>query len=335
MTTVEHYEVGCICALWEETVALRSFLDKETPCPEIPSSSTSSQDKNAYTTGVLSNHHIVIGSLPQGSYGVSQATSVIENMVRSFPNLRFCLMVGIGGGAPSNKHDVRLGDVVVSAPEGREGGVLQYDHGKDIQNQKFRINQHLNQPPGFLMAAVSKLIQNYELDGNPLQEKIDESLERRPRLKEKWRHPNHEFDQLYQSNVLHPDIQHGSCRDICGTELSKLVVRSPRPEGPDQIQIHHGIIASGSKLMKNAHVRDALAQEENVLCFETEAAGLVNQFPCLVIRGICDYSDTHKNDTWRRYAAMVAASYAKELLGVLRSSSFATEPRIKDIVQGL
>ncbi|KAH7205642.1 ankyrin repeat-containing domain protein [Fusarium oxysporum] len=37
-------------------------------------------------------------------------------------------------------------------------------------------------------------------------------------------------------------------------------------------------------------------------------------FPCLVIRGICDYSDSHKNKGWQEYAALVAASYAKELL---------------------
>jgi nucleoside phosphorylase len=50
--------------------------------------------------------------------------------------------------------------------------------------------------------------------------------------------------------------------------------------------------------MKDALLRDKLTKEKNVLCFEIEAAGLINEFPCLVIRGIYDYSDTHKNKEW-------------------------------------
>ena len=47
-----------------------------------------------------------------------------------------------------------------------------------------------------------------------------------------------------------------------------------------------------------------------------EAAGLINDFPCLVIRGICDYANSHKNKCWKNYAAATAAAYAKELLRV-------------------
>ena len=45
--------------------------------------------------------------------------------------------------------------------------------------------------------------------------------------------------------------------------------------------------------------------------------GLVDTFPCLVIRGICDYADSHKNKIWQPYAAATAAAYAKELLGII------------------
>jgi nucleoside phosphorylase len=48
-----------------------------------------------------------------------------------------------------------------------------------------------------------------------------------------------------------------------------------------------------------------------------EAAGLMNSFPCLVIRGICDYADSHKNSQWQAYAARTAAAYAKGLLSVI------------------
>jgi hypothetical protein len=75
---------------------------------------------------------IVIAVLPEGEYGISSAASVARDMLHSFPNIRIGLMVGIGGGAPSPKHDIRLGDIVVSAPRDGKGGVFQYDFGKTI-----------------------------------------------------------------------------------------------------------------------------------------------------------------------------------------------------------
>jgi hypothetical protein len=62
-----------------------------------------------------------------------------------------------------------------------------------------------------------------------------------------------------------------------------------------------------------------------VLCFEMEAAGLMNYLPCLVIRGICDYADSHKNKRWQGYAAAAAAAYARELLQYIQGSEEARE----------
>lgn len=85
--------------------------------------------------------------------------------MHSFPDIRIGIMVGIGGGAPSEKNDIRLGDVVVSTPHNRNGGVFQYDFGKAVQNQAFRPTGSLNQPPRLQLTAVSRLISQYEIDG--------------------------------------------------------------------------------------------------------------------------------------------------------------------------
>jgi nucleoside phosphorylase len=317
MASVGDYTIGCICALSIEAVALRLFLDEEHKCPEIESSHASTQDHNVYTTGAIGGHKIVIATLPLGKYGVSQATGVIGDMIRSFPNLRCCLMVGIGGGAPSSQHDIRLGDIVVSAPVGGSGGILQYDHGKAVQGQPFRVTQHLNEPPSILLSAIGKLVQDYELDEHPLQNMVDGVFATRPRLKATYQRPDDSSDRLYKSNFIHPQDKRGNCEQLCGTRDSEMADRHPRASGINVAEIHYGIIASGSSLMKDATVRDRLSEDEQVLCFEMEAAGLMNQFPCLVIRGICDYSDSHKNDDWQKYAAMMAAAYAKEVLRVL------------------
>jgi nucleoside phosphorylase len=87
-------------------------------------------------------------------------------------------------------------------------------------------------------------------------------------------------------------------------------------------------------LIKDATVRDKLAAEKDVLCFEMKAAGLMNHFPCLVIRGICDYSDSHKNKEWQGYATMVAAAYAKDLLCRIALNRVEAEKRISDILFG-
>ena len=81
--------------------------------------------------------------------------------------------------------------------------------------------------------------------------------------------------------------------------------------------IHYGLIASGDQVMRHGATRERLRKELNVLCFEMEAAGLMDDFPCLVVRGICDYADSHKNKRWQGYAAATAAAYAKELLSVI------------------
>jgi nucleoside phosphorylase len=86
--------------------------------------------------------------------------------------------------------------------------------------------------------------------------------------------------------------------------------------------------------MKDALVRDMLRAEKDVLCFEMEAAGLMNHFPCLVIRGICDYSDSHKNKAWQGYAAMAAAAYTKDLLYRIAPSRVEAEKKMTDILSG-
>ena len=63
-----------------------------------------------------------------------------------------------------------------------------------------------------------------------------------------------------------------------------------------------------------------------------EAAGLMSNFPCLVIRGICDYADSEKNDVWHKYASATAAAFTKELLLHVSSEKTTHE---KPIEQGL
>ncbi|TVY52500.1 Nephrocystin-3 [Lachnellula cervina] len=271
--------------------------------------------------------------LPGGEYGISSASTVASHMLSSFPNIRIGLMVGVGGGVPSQKHDIRLGDIVVSAPRDGKGGVLQYDFGKTIQGQSFQHTGFLNQPPMVLRTAMSGLETQYKSDGHQLKDAISGVFEKKPRLRKTYERPDRSSDRLYRSEVAHDGD--ASCAMSCGDDPLRLVLRSDRTEEEDDPAIHYGLIASASQLIKDASVRDKLAEEKEVLCFEMEAAGLMNHFPCLVIRGICDYSDSHKNKEWQGYAAMAAAAYTKDLLYRIAPNKIEAEKKIGDILSSV
>lgn len=309
MPNPEHYTVGWICARFTEHTAARQFLEKEHGRPDY----LSPRDSNDYTLGEIAGHNVVISGLPDGEYGLSSATGVAMDMLNSFPNIRIGLMVGIGGGAPTSENDIRLGDVVVSSPRDGIGGVYQYDYGKTIQGRDFHQTGFLDQPPTILRNAVSGLRTRFEDEGHQIEESIKAALEKKPRLRKKYSRPAEESDRLYKSNIVHPHDRAGSCKELCETQPTVLVDR-PKRNKEDTLRIHYGLVASSNQLMKDALKRDALAREKGVLCFEMEAAGLMNRFPSLVIRGICNYSDSHKNEEWEGYAAMAAAAYAANIL---------------------
>jgi nucleoside phosphorylase len=235
-------------------------------------------------------------------------------------------MVGIGGGAPTTQNDIRLGDVVVSQPKDGFGGVIQYDLGK-LKDGRFQRTGQLNAPPGKLLGAIQEMRRLYSDKRKP--DRLAEHLQRLDDM-EDYQRPA--VDQLYASN--YPHVGRQNC-DHCDNH--SVVVR-PERRNNRSLYIHYGTIASGSSVLKDAIVRDTYAKdpELNILCFEMEAAGLMNNVPCLVIRGICDYCDSHKNDDWHKYAALAAASYARELLLVLQPQRVdAMLPWAKQVAQGL
>jgi nucleoside phosphorylase len=328
MSNPQKYTVGWICAIATEYLAAQLFLDEEHEGPEF----VSANDTNNYTLGKIGKHNVVIAVLPHGEYGISSAAGVAKDMLHSFPNVRFGLMVGIGGGAPTPEHDIRLGDVVVSASGYGKGGVFQYDFGKAVQGQEFQETGFLNQPPTILRAAVHGLLTQYKRKGHQLDKHIDDILKENPRLKKEFQRPESSTDRLYHSSKGHPLDDQSSCAKACGDDPSTLVVRPGRTEHEDNPAIHYGLIASSNRLMKDALTRDALAGKNGVLCFEMEAAGLMNHFPCLVIRGICDYSDSHKNKEWQGFAAMMAAAYAKDLLCQIPPNKVDAEKPISEVL---
>ncbi|GLA56089.1 hypothetical protein AnigIFM63604_004385 [Aspergillus niger] len=304
--THRDYTVAWICALPLELAAAKAMLDDVHPPLPQPES-----DHNVYTLGRVGSHNVVVACLPGGVYGTISAAGVVSHMVSTFPTLRsgFGLMVGIGGGVPSPRNDIRLGDVVVSRPTTTSSGVIQFDYGKTLRGGRFQHTGSLNKPPSVLLKAVSQLESGYMTGKRPASEILNDTLHKNEEIREEFSRPK--VDWLFSPTYDHEDSEH----NCSACDQTQLMSRSERET--DDPYIHYGLIASGDQVMKDAKTRDSIARHLDILCFEMEAAGLMDELPSLVIRGICDYCDSHKNKRWQRYAALAAAAYAKALLSVV------------------
>ncbi|KAL7906419.1 hypothetical protein GGI35DRAFT_458100 [Trichoderma velutinum] len=350
--THDEYTVGWVCALSKEQTAATAMLDDRHDSLSKPPN-----DPNAYTLGSIGKHNIVIACLPEGEMGNNLAATIATWMISTFPSIKFGLMVGIGGGIPPK---VRLGDVVVSTPTDQYGGVVQWDFGKAEEGGKFKRTGSLNSPPTSLRTALAKLRTENELSGSKIPEYLEELKQKWPRLvllKYTW-------SESLQDPLSAPGIPYNSHNSQKTTFLIFLKVIlsllkllfglwaiGPTDRGVERVtglpavnggerkprdtRVHYGLIASGNQVIKDAKVRDSLNQRHdgNVLCVEMEAAGLMNNFPCIVIRGICDYADSQKNKDWQEYAAAVAAAFAKELLQYVQPSDVNGERPARDIMK--
>lgn len=168
----------------------------------------------------------------------------------------------------------------------------------------YEIKSHLNKPLGLLTQAANSLRVDHELGDGNMKRYICKAMESLPR----FQFPGRDLDLLFESRYLHKG-EKGNCFECNPAGLVKRLKR-------DTVLplVHYGLIATADTLMRDAEYRDAMRKSDGVLCFEMEAAGLMDSIPCIIIRGISDYADSHKNYLWQPYASLTAAAYAKDLL---------------------
>jgi nucleoside phosphorylase len=311
----EEYAVGWVCALPVELAAAQEMLDDEHEDLE-----QDENDNNLYALGQVGGHNVVLACLPAGQTGIGSAAAVATQLKATFKWIRFGLMVGIGGGIPG-KENIRLGDVVVGQPYQGHGGVVQYDFGKATPG-RFERTGFLNSPPQVLLSAVARMQANHLRRRSKLSEHVSKVQDLSGCTRD-----DAGPDVLYEASYDH--VGGDSCE---GCSADQVVDRQPRKS--NEILVHYGTIASGNQVMRDGTTRDGVSRDfGGVLCFEMEAAGLMNNFPCLVIRGICDYADSHKNKRWQAYAAVAAAACAKELLLVIPPADVAKTRTVEETIR--
>lgn len=318
-TSRTEFAIAIICALTLEADAVEALFDE--PYDRLsryyrkhPS------DSNTYINGRIGKHNVVLSYMP--GMGKGSAASVAANLRVSYPEVRLALVVGICGGAPSSPGypDIFLGDVIIS------NSVVEYDFGKQYPDgfkRKTDVLDTLGRPDqeirGFLKALDARRTRM------EYQERIVHHLHALRETDGMWRHPQID-DVLFESSYVHKHYEQASpcCCDgdsICEGALDTSCadigckdseVRRRRSEA--DISMHIGRVASADTVMKSAQHRDKITKRERAIAFEMEAAGVWDIIPCIIIKGVCDYADSHKNKSWQKYAAATGASAAKAFL---------------------
>ncbi|KAK5994861.1 hypothetical protein PT974_03247 [Cladobotryum mycophilum] len=336
------FKVAIICALPLEYDAV--YLTFDEVCDEgLSQYGRAEGDFNNYTTSRIGKCNVVLTLLAR--MGKVSAASAATSLRSSFVNLRLALLVGVCGVSPRNQSgkEILLGDVIVSK------AVVQHDFGRlypdrfvrkdDAADRLGELNQELRK--FIIMFDTASGLRNLEQHtASFLQEMQTRAV--RTEHANRYTYPGASEDRLFDASYRHKHQVSPSC--ICGTwendadpvcdaapssccsDLGcddREVVRRTRLQAKVQEAteisqlpaIHLGIVASGDLVLKSAADRDRIAQDTHAIAFEMESAGVWEQLPCIMVKGACDYADSHKNKAWQHFAAATAASTTKAILG--------------------
>lgn len=313
MASRDDYTVGWICALPLELAAAKAMLDQIHPnLPGDPAAN----DTDAYVLGSISGHKVVVACLSLGETGPVSASIMAAQMRLDFSAIRLMLTVGIAGGVPSTKTDMRLGDIVVNRPTADSPRTPTHDPEKGVTNDQPLTTEASNKPSNLLLTATGRVETNAILGKSQIPRHISGLVQK----DSSFARPDSTQDILFQ-----PDYDHVKDEDDCDhCDLGRVVVRQRRDtQNP---KVHYGRIASGKQDIRDGSTRDKLAAKHGILAFGAEAAELEDTDAVVVIRGICGYADSHRSKIWQGCAAAAAAAYAKEMLSLISAASRKISP---------
>ena len=304
------YNIGWICTRRLELLAARLMLDDTHEPPQIDPT----EDYNEYIFGTVEGHRVVIACLPLND----KREIPTESMLRTFCNIEYVLLVGIGSGVPpypstDTLEDIRLGDVVVGRVQNRNSPLVNLDLKEQGSHSKMKWEfgeklpfvESTPRPKGNLLSAVDAV----DSDHDQMQTQFVKHLARL-KTHSQFARPSIESDRLFAADYEHVGDPKSRCASC---DKNKLIERTPRTDRT--FVIHQGLIASGTGFAPNGRMREKIKQtDDRILCIETKMASITTFLPYLVIRGIADYADTHSNDEWNFYAAGAAAAFAREYL---------------------
>ena len=276
--------------------------------------SRASGDDNAYRMGRIGNFNVVLVQLP--GMGKTNASTAGDNLCLSFRYIRLCLIVGICGGIPFRRPDIKdgkiteivLGDVITST------AVVQHDFGRRRQDKFVRKDTHQDNLPrapdvirSFLRIAKTK--RTLKLLEQRISKYSDSLLEQEGF--EASMYPGADKDILYEPTYRHKH-QDTNAHCICAKcdkpddavcplasettstcvdlkcDASKQIPRFRLLSENNSLKplVHFGTVASGDSVMQSAYHRDEIFrdEEEEIIAFEMEGAGVWGKkYPTILI----------------------------------------------------
>lgn len=335
------FQIAIICTLDIEKQAIDVLFDQE---HEAADYRKGFRDPNHYKLGRIGRNHVVLVKL--SNKGSDSSSSSVTHLERSFPGIKVYILVGICGGVPfqgepGNETETILGDVVIS------DSIIRTDLGKQYENEYSRRTDR-REILGNPTLEIRNIISGLHSEPQRLQRKMIANLQDIQRKSSgKWHYGSISDDRLFATSFRHrhygPSIMcecvrcntkddptcHAAQRDSCiATGCLKIpdVCISRRrlrdAEENNEIPtplIHFGTIASANTVMKSATHRDQIIELERkrgeyIVAFEMEGAGMWDNRSCVIIKGVSDYADSHKNDIWHPYAAATSAACAKAFI---------------------
>jgi nucleoside phosphorylase len=331
------FEIALICALPLEAECVQEVFDKFWE-DEGKKYGRAAGDPNTYTAGVIGEHNVILAYMP--GMGTNSAAAVAGAMRVSFPNIKLALVVGICGGMPhdTDREEILLGDIIISQ------ALIQYDFGRQYPEafkRKDTIQDSLSRPSPEIRAVQAKLgTSRYK---QRMQDNIAAFLQAAQEKLPNTKPPTRDNDVLYHSSYVHQHLASAACECGEGGQICEAALRMECEDlgcGPamrvtrnrlmnistTQPLGHFGVMGSGNTVMKSGQHRDRIATTDGIIAFEMEGPGVWDYFPSIVIKGVCDYADSHKRKGWQRYAAATAAACMKAFLVEWTSEDRQTSP---------
>ncbi|OJJ98904.1 hypothetical protein ASPACDRAFT_53097 [Aspergillus aculeatus ATCC 16872] len=314
----DDFAIAIICALPLEAEAVEALFDK-TYDRLGKHYGKQRGDANAYITGRIGKHDVVLCYMPGMSKG--SAAAVASSLLVSYTGIRLALVVGTCGGAPSppKYQEIFLGDVIINSTRGG------FQRKSDVKDT-------LGRPGREIRALLNGLRTENAL--NEIQDQTQHYLHSLQQTGSKWSHPRVR-DVLFHASYLHKHSEHASfarcscsttdaadqiCEEALRKECDELEcdpsqqVRCREISDGIRTSIYIGSVASADTVIKSGQHRDQIVNREKVIGFEMEGAGVWDNVPCVIIKGVYNYADSHKGKVWQAYAAATGASVAKAFL---------------------
>lgn len=345
----EDFQIAIFCAVGCEYDAVTYAFDEIWEGAEVQLENAPG-DFNKYKVGRIANRNTVL--LLLAGMGKVNAASAAASLRSSFTEIKLAVLSGICGGVPGvgTDQELMLGDVVISRC------IVQYDLGRRYVD-RFVMKDTIEDSLGRPHESVRSLTAVFETNTGreTLQRRTGEILENIQRKAinemETYQRPPLSDDYLFEPGYLHRhhDSQHCQCSDLGACEValqsscdelrcdsSRLISRG-RPKKRklqdmecDTITAHElrvvvGRLGSGDTVMKSGLDRDRIAGERDVIAFEMEGAGIWDRFPCIVVKAVCEYADSHKNKKYQAFAAARAASATKAILGAFPCTEISAQ----------